>query len=305
MVRLPYHLSAVTQATALAQRVSDALPRGLLGLARHTDAGDLLLLADEYQGRDDYGQYNNGQDAFNAVRCVDAPTPTDPSQDHVQHLSHTSVDAPRTHRGLPSLLVAALAAVSLAVALVPATPAAAQEDGGSSLAELQKKGFQRVKVDGKVLETPAFVVTDKSVIEVDGKPLPSAASSEFYLAPGAHRFTVEWHPCPGGLCTSSGVYAERPRTACFSTQAGGRYRVSARNPGHLALASWTRFSPNTRCPAAITGRISSAEKVFDTATSRTEAGSRPARPAAACMRVRTASRRRPMRSCSSLTRRAA
>jgi 23S rRNA pseudouridine2605 synthase len=32
----------------------------------------------------------------------------------------------------------------------------------------------RVKVDGKVLETPAFTVTDKSAIEVDGKPVPGA-----------------------------------------------------------------------------------------------------------------------------------
>jgi 23S rRNA pseudouridine2605 synthase len=32
----------------------------------------------------------------------------------------------------------------------------------------------RVKVDGVVLETPAFVVTDQSHIEVDGKPLPQA-----------------------------------------------------------------------------------------------------------------------------------
>lgn len=32
----------------------------------------------------------------------------------------------------------------------------------------------RVKVDGVVLETPAFVVTDASHIEVDGKPLPEA-----------------------------------------------------------------------------------------------------------------------------------
>ena len=30
----------------------------------------------------------------------------------------------------------------------------------------------RVKVDGEVLATPACVVTDKNVIEVDGKPLP-------------------------------------------------------------------------------------------------------------------------------------
>jgi 23S rRNA pseudouridine2605 synthase len=32
----------------------------------------------------------------------------------------------------------------------------------------------RVKVDGTVLETPAFTVTDKNHIEVDGKPLPDA-----------------------------------------------------------------------------------------------------------------------------------
>lgn len=55
------------------------LTSGLLGLQRHSDAGDLLLLADEYQGRNPAGQYNNGQDAFNAIRCVDDPTPTDPA----------------------------------------------------------------------------------------------------------------------------------------------------------------------------------------------------------------------------------
>lgn len=32
----------------------------------------------------------------------------------------------------------------------------------------------RVKVGGKVLDTPAFIVTDRDVIEVDGKPLPGA-----------------------------------------------------------------------------------------------------------------------------------
>ncbi|MGY4708925.1 alpha/beta hydrolase [Mycolicibacterium sp. CBM1] len=55
------------------------LTSGLLGLQRQTDAGDLLLLADEYEGRDPYGHYSNGQDAFNAIRCVDNPTPTDPA----------------------------------------------------------------------------------------------------------------------------------------------------------------------------------------------------------------------------------
>jgi len=55
------------------------LTSGLLGLQRGTDAGDLLLLADDYQGRDDEGHYSNGEDAFNAIRCVDAPTPSDPA----------------------------------------------------------------------------------------------------------------------------------------------------------------------------------------------------------------------------------
>ena len=41
----------------------------------------------------------------------------------------------------------------------------------------------RVKVDGKLLETPAFVVTDESLIEVDGKPLPGP------IAPGCGAIT--------------------------------------------------------------------------------------------------------------------
>ena len=55
------------------------LTSGLLGLRRHTDPGDLLMLADEYFGRNDDGHYDNSQDAFNAVRCVDAPSPKDPA----------------------------------------------------------------------------------------------------------------------------------------------------------------------------------------------------------------------------------
>jgi pimeloyl-ACP methyl ester carboxylesterase len=53
------------------------LTSGLLGLVRGTDPGDLLTLADDYQGRNPNGHYDNGQDAFNAIRCVDAPSPTD------------------------------------------------------------------------------------------------------------------------------------------------------------------------------------------------------------------------------------
>jgi len=55
------------------------LTRGLLALQRGTKADALLLLADDYQGRDDDGRYSNAQDAFNGIRCVDSPTPSDPA----------------------------------------------------------------------------------------------------------------------------------------------------------------------------------------------------------------------------------
>ena len=55
------------------------LTSGLLGLQRGAEADDLLMLADDYEGRDDDGRYSNGQDAFNAIRCVDSPTPSDPA----------------------------------------------------------------------------------------------------------------------------------------------------------------------------------------------------------------------------------
>jgi pimeloyl-ACP methyl ester carboxylesterase len=53
------------------------LTSGLLGLQRGSDAGDLLLLADDYQGRNQAGHYSNQQDAFNAIRCVDNQYPRD------------------------------------------------------------------------------------------------------------------------------------------------------------------------------------------------------------------------------------
>jgi len=61
------------------QRFWVYLTSGLLGLQRGTDAEDLLLLADDYQGRNTSGHYTNEQDAFAAVRCVDAPYPAEPA----------------------------------------------------------------------------------------------------------------------------------------------------------------------------------------------------------------------------------
>src|SRR4029077_3895725 len=53
-----------------AQRYWQYLTSGLLGLQRGTDAGDLLLLADDYQHRDQSGHYKHLQDAADATRWV-------------------------------------------------------------------------------------------------------------------------------------------------------------------------------------------------------------------------------------------
>jgi pimeloyl-ACP methyl ester carboxylesterase len=77
---LSYQDAIIGTVNALySQRYWRYLTSGLLGLARGTDAGDLLLLADDYQKRDEAGHYSNKQDAFVAIRCVDSPYPTDPA----------------------------------------------------------------------------------------------------------------------------------------------------------------------------------------------------------------------------------
>ena len=57
----------------------------------------------------------------------------------------------------------------------------------------------RVTVDGVLLETPAFVVTDKSRIEVDGKPLPQADRALFQA-----------------LADAAGAYAASRRAAALA-----------------------------------------------------------------------------------------
>jgi pimeloyl-ACP methyl ester carboxylesterase len=77
---LSYQDAITGTANALyTQRYWKYLTSGLLGLQRGTDPGDLLLLADDYQRRDQAGHYTNQQDAFTAIRCVDAPYPANPA----------------------------------------------------------------------------------------------------------------------------------------------------------------------------------------------------------------------------------
>lgn len=53
------------------------LTAGLKGLASGSGPDALLWLSDQYQERDEHGHYDNLQDAFNSIRCVDSPTPAD------------------------------------------------------------------------------------------------------------------------------------------------------------------------------------------------------------------------------------
>ena len=64
-----------------------------------------------------------------------------------------------------------------------------------------------------------------------------------------------------------------------------RSALSSLSPGHLPCASCTRFSPKSRWPAAMTGSIAAASKVFETATSVTSAALLPACSAAPAMRA--------------------
>ena len=66
----------------------------------------------------------------------------------------------------------------------------------------------------------------------------------------------------------NGWHRTAPPPPCALFDCSGPTRCSSRPPwrarsgGHLALASCTRFSPKTRWPAAMTGSIASAPKVF-------------------------------------------
>jgi 23S rRNA pseudouridine2605 synthase len=70
----------------------------------------------------------------------------------------------------------------------------------------------RVKVDGKLLETPAFTVTDKNAIEVDGKPLPGADRARLW----------RYHKPPGELVTARDPAGRR---TIFESLPGGMPRV--------------------------------------------------------------------------------
>jgi len=70
----------------------------------------------------------------------------------------------------------------------------------------------RVKVDGKLLETPAFTVTDQNQIEVDGKPLPGADRARLW----------RYHKPPGELVTARDPEGRR---TIFDSLPGGMPRV--------------------------------------------------------------------------------
>ncbi len=60
----------------------------------------LMALADYYDGRDQRGHYSNESEAFDAVRCVDAPSITDPAQ-ATAHQAEIAAAAPFLATGDP------------------------------------------------------------------------------------------------------------------------------------------------------------------------------------------------------------
>ena len=69
------------------------------------------------------------------------------------------------------------------------------------------------------------------ITEVNGTALPGPGTNNFYVPPGAHKFVIDLHWCPGGLCVVTGGYASKPRTACVDAKAGMSYRFTAGSPG--------------------------------------------------------------------------
>ena len=96
-----------------------------------------------------------------------------------------------------------------------------------------------------------------------------------------------------------GEQRRRHGRPCWTGAGPTRCHVPPDVAGILSAASWTRFSPSTSSPASIADWTRGAATVFETATSVTSAGSRPARAAAVAMRSRTAARAAAKRATSS------
>ena len=80
------------------------------------------------------------------------------------------------------------------------------------------------------------------------------------------------------------------RRALFDWSGPTRCHVTPVRAGTLSAASWTRFSPSVESPATTAACSRSTATVFETATSVTSAGSRPATEHASAIRPRTVSR---------------
>ena len=94
--------------------------------------------------------------------------------------------------------------------------------------------------------------------------------------------STEWTTAPRRATAAALLRCSWP----MKCQRSGRSASSAALP----ISSCARFSPKSRCPSAARARTSSAGQVLLTASSATDAGSRPAARAAASIRARTARR---------------
>src|SRR6266849_1921291 len=128
--------------------------------------------------------------------------------------------------------------------------------------------------------TPLFASSPPTLISIRiGSVLPAFSAAPFSFS--ASRTESTESTAPNNSAAFAALLLCRCPIKCHSASA-----KSCNDPA-LSANSCTRFSPNTRNPAACASRIRSTGNVLLTPISAISLGSRPARPAAEVMRSRT------------------
>ena len=190
------------------------------------------------------------------------------------------------------------------------TPEASHSSRRSRSRRNQGRASSGVSGTGGSVISPTTRAARHAAAASKSRGTSSGGDAELRRFPGEVHLDQQFRRVPG----SSAAAIELLESSTLSTDwiianAGAAFRAlfvcrwpsrchlidrSARFRAIFCRASWTRFSPKSRWPAAYASRTASMGKVLETATSRTEEGSRPADRAAAAMRARISASRSAM-----------
>ena len=134
---------------------------------------------------------------------------------------------------------------------------------------------------------------------------PAGSTPDFVASPPRRTWTNTARRFPDAAAARSSRRARSSESTVSTTEATFTARfalfdwigpmrwpaASGGRRGNFSSASWTRFSPNARTPAAWARSRSESGYVFPTATRRTLSGARPLRAAAAAIRRFTSATR--------------